>query len=55
MDTKRKTDELTIESFGEMYVTWRLEKGLFSSKDGETPIVITTSGNERILSANDFA
>jgi len=48
-------DELTIESFGEMYVTWRLEKGLLSPRDGETTIVITTSGNERILSADDFA
>lgn len=55
MDTKRKPDVLTIESFGEMYVTWRLEKGLFSSDGGETPIVITTSNCERILSANDFA
>lgn len=55
MDKETKQDELTIESFGEMYVTWRLEKGLLSSKYGETPIVITTSDNKRTLSANDFA
>lgn len=55
MDKERKQDELTIESFGEMYVTWKLEKGLLSSEDGETSLVITTSDNERTLSANDFA
>lgn len=55
MDKERKQDELTIESFGEMFVTWRLKKGLLSSEEGETPIVITTLGNERTISADDFA
>lgn len=55
MDKERTQEELTTESFGEMYVTWRLEKGLLLSKDGETPIVITALSNERTLSADDFA
>ena len=52
---EKNGDKLTPEAFGEMYVTWRLEEGLFSSEDGERRITLIDSDMRRVIALNDFA
>lgn len=52
---EKKEDFLNPDEIGEMYVTWRLEEGLFSSEDGERSISLLNSDSRRTLALNDFA
>ena len=52
---EKNGDKLTPEAFGEMYVTWRLEEGLFSSEDGEKRVTLMDSDMRREIALNDFA
>lgn len=53
MDIRDK-DLLTPDGFGEMYVTWRLDEGLFSEEIGSVRYRIG-SDEEKELSANELA
>ena len=51
----KKIDELTVESFGEMFVSMRLDEGLIDSGDDEYIRVIGSDAQERSIIVNDFA
>lgn len=51
---KRNKDNLTPEGFGGMYVTWRLDEGLFSEEIG-TVRYRTGDAEEKELSVNELA
>lgn len=54
MDDKRN-EFLTPEMFGEMYVRWRLEEGLFSNETLGTVRYVVGQSEEKVLQADDFA
>ena len=51
----KKIEELTPESFGEMFVSMRLDDGLIDSGDDEYISVIGSDNPVRTLTVNDFA
>lgn len=54
MDDKRH-EKLTLEMFGEMYVKWRLEEGLFADETLGTVRYVVGQSEEKVLQADDFA
>lgn len=52
---ERKREELTPESFGEMFVSMRPEEGMIDSGDDEYIRVVGSDTQERTLKVNDFA
>lgn len=51
----KRIDELTVESFGEMFVNMRLDEGLIDSGDDEYIRVIGSDTQQMTLTVNDFA
>lgn len=51
---RRNKDFMTPDGFGEMYVSWRLDEGLFSEEIGSV-IYQIGEAEEKELSANDLA
>ena len=54
MDDK-KHEKLTLEMFGEMYVKWRLEEGLFADETLGIVRYVVGHSEERLVQADDFA
>ena len=52
---EKNKDELSAEMFGEMYVRWRLEKGLCSCDKGDMVISVNEDSNERSVTLNQLA
>lgn len=51
----KKIEELTPESFGEMFVSMRLDEGLIASGNDEYISVICSDTQQMTLTVNDFA
>lgn len=51
----KELEKLTPENFGEMYVRWKLEEGLYSPEDGDMIITLVEDAKERSLTLNEFA
>ena len=54
-DMEKNKEELTAEMFGEMYVKWRLEEGLYSSDKGDMAISVNEDSDERSVTLNQLA
>ena len=54
-DMEKNKNELTAEMFGEMYVKWRLEEGLYSSDKGDVVISVNEDSGERSVTLNQLA
>ena len=54
MDDK-KHEKLTLEMFGEMYVKWKLEEGMFADETLGTVRYVVGYSEEREFQADDFA
>lgn len=54
-DMEKNKDELTVEMFGEMYVKWRLEEGVYSSDKGDVVIPVNEDSGERSVTLNQLA
>ena len=52
---ERELEKLTPENFGEMYVKWKLEGGLYSSDEGDMAITLVSDNNVRDLTLNELA
>lgn len=52
---EKNKEELTAEMFGEMYVKWRLEEGLYSSDKGDMVIPVNEDSGERSVTLNQLA
>lgn len=51
----KERENLTPDNFGEMYVRWRLDEGLYSPEEGDKVISVTEGSDERSLTVNEFA
>ena len=51
----KERENLTPENFGEMYVRWRLDEGLYTPEEGDKVISVIEGSDERALTVNEFA
>lgn len=54
-DMEKNKEELTAEMFGEMYVKWRLEEGVYTSDKGDVAISVNEDSGERSVTLNQLA